>query len=1277
MKHHLLIIGVAKYQPGWGKIQDGVEVEVEKARSLFLNLLTFEQSTFVRVTDTTQIGIKNQIADWCEMIRVIPGATSDDLLVVYYTGHGIVENSIFYLVTSEIREDRPATAMQLANLIPLIWSGDRQVLLILDTCQSGAGTGDALPLIDRLREAVGGAARGFGVHIIATARSIETARTRAFIDGLDQVIRSGSASVPDEEFLRPDTIMKQVNDVLASAHTREDQQHAELSYRAEGAFQFFPNPQWEPRLRIGMAPNEAQRVLECVRKRAMKSHWGPRARGVALDSEPGWFFTGRSKAARALVSWNEGASGQRGLIVTGPPGSGKSALLARMVTLADSSGRENAQRAGALEVVQPEELPIVGSFGSAVHARAKTAGEIALELAVALGANLRSGETEPEALARTAAVACKTPTTLLVDALDEAQNPEQVAAFFRSIADRAKEIRIVVGLRGEEGAPNRLIDRLGPRFATCDLGTEEYLDVEDIRRYVERCLLESTSSPYAKPGQEKYAAKVASAVVARAGRSFLVASRTARSLVAMPEVIPATELGELPSAAGEAFEFDLKLLSDSERNEAIAIFGALAFAQGRGLPRTLWAPFATALGTGPFSDRDIERWQDRSGSYVTREEDLGSPVIRLYHEEFARFLRQKVTTAASDAGGAGQDAEGIIVETLEGTVPIDSASGERNWTEASAYVRSYLTRHLKAAGRYSALYSLVFDQRWISAKTERGDFAPLLDDLDVAIQAAQEEDPANVEAIARCCLAYSRYMTTAPPLIVDVLAMAGQLNRAAFIADNIGYPLDRCQAFCFLAEHNAITHPERARRHLVEARRSARSVLGSYRAMTSYWVVHAAMALADLETAQQIARGELHRTQLKVQRSLGDRPVSAGWWEEEQTLLRKIVALDNMGMIELPEEDLDASRQWKETDHALFWTAKALHKVGDMAGLETIRRLLDATKQWGFNLTLQTAGIAGDIAYLESFLPRHQGELPSGPGGILAGNLALALATAGRCDDVKWLLAETRSQWEKAGVYMYDSAKRLAWALALCGRIEESFAYVVSILHPEERLRALYRVTEVLKSRGRTADLSIAADLTKKFLEEEEQELQRILSSSSAVPRLQGKRPRRKAAPKSEPSGSERWLQFAAGDFWRLQTWASWILAMSGQIDRSLELAEAVCAEGILSTEETSLARPTRLTELRKMHVSTAGLSNSDERKIRAQVGIAVKLKDRQRALDLWLSAVNDARRVGQGLVIEVLGHGKQLLGKSAQSRSLDELLTQAKLAANRALSVDQRGPKG
>lgn len=777
-------------------------------------------------------------------------------------------------------------------------------------------------------------------------------------------------------------MIEKVNEILGVEREGDNQQHVNLSGSDERLFRFFPNPWWEPRLRIGMSPDGARNVFSRIQRSALLSHWGPRARGVALDSESSWLFTGRTQAARRLVTLLRSAPGNAGLIVTGPPGSGKSALLARMVTLADPSLRELAEQAGALDTVPQEELPPIDSLIAAVYARSKTVGDIALELAVALDADLRSGESDPEALARAAAVARKTPAAIVVDALDEARNSELVAAFLRSIADRAKQLCIVVGIRGEEGTPNRLVDRLGGRFTILDLGSAEYLDKEDIRRYVERCLLASSSSPYRKPGQEKYAAQVAGAVAARAGRSFLVASRTAASLATRAKVIPEADLGELPTAAGEAFEFDLKLLSDSERDEAIAVFGALAFAQGRGLPHSLWAPFATALGPGPFSDRDIDRWLERSGSYVTREEGLGTLVMRLYHEEFARFLRQKVKTRAAEADGVCADPEGVLVETLEATVPINPASGEHDWVAASPYVRSYLTRHLRAAGRCASLYGLVLDQRWVSARIRRGDPAPLLEDLDLAIQAARDEAPSNVEIVARCCLAYGRWMTTAPPLVVDVLAAAGQLSRAAFIADNISYPLDRCQAFCLLAQRNALSYPEQARKQFLEARRSARHVLGSYWAMTSYWLTHAARALADPATAHEVALDALRQTQLKVQRWLGERPDTADWWEDEQVLDPCYTTTPRppnaIISVRIGEKEFGIPGAWMELSHTLFWTSMALREAGDQAGLERIRHLLGTAQLRGFNLQLQAAAAVGDTVYLESFLPWHSDKLSGG-----------------------------------------------------------------------------------------------------------------------------------------------------------------------------------------------------------------------------------------------------------------------------------------------------------
>lgn len=95
---HLLIVGVANYKLGWGEIRDGVEAEVAKAESLFLDLLKFERSTFARISDTTQHGILEGISNWLDGVPATPG----DLVVVYYTGHGMVDRSIFYLITSEV-----------------------------------------------------------------------------------------------------------------------------------------------------------------------------------------------------------------------------------------------------------------------------------------------------------------------------------------------------------------------------------------------------------------------------------------------------------------------------------------------------------------------------------------------------------------------------------------------------------------------------------------------------------------------------------------------------------------------------------------------------------------------------------------------------------------------------------------------------------------------------------------------------------------------------------------------------------------------------------------------------------------------------------------------------------------------------------------------------------------------------------------------------------------------------------------------------------------------
>lgn len=210
----------------------------------------------------------------------------------------------------------------------------------------------------------------------------------------------------------------------------------------------------------------------------------------------------------------------------------------------------------------------------------------------------------------------------------------------------------------------------------------------------------------------------------------------------------------------------------------------------------------------------------------------------------------------------------------------------------------------------------------------------------------------------------------------------------------------------------------------------------------------------------------------------------------------------------------------------------------------------------------------------------------------------------------------------------------------------------------------------MLRSIGREPDLGVAADLAETFLAEEEEVRQRILTASSESCHL--------------PDGSERWMEFTTNDFWRLWSWASWIVSAAKRIERSLELAELVCAEEITPTEQTSLAKPTRFTELKKHHVTTAIVHNSDAQalamvvarleskdidgafalidglsseyqRVTALTRIARDSSSKREALNFLLRAIYHARRGGEGLVKQVL-HAMSELGNTEQGQSLDDI---------------------
>ena len=157
--------------------------------------------------------------------------------------------------------------------------------------------------------------------------------------------------------------------------------------------------------------------------------------------------SGRADTLRHMIEWLTDDAGGGGLVVKGQPGSGKSAVLARLATLADPRERAVATEAGALKGIPKKELPPLGVVDVAVHARAKDAAKIALEIAATLELELSGFVANPEAATATALAARAGRTVIVVDALDEAVSPANCAAFLRALLQKAPRLRVLVGLR--------------------------------------------------------------------------------------------------------------------------------------------------------------------------------------------------------------------------------------------------------------------------------------------------------------------------------------------------------------------------------------------------------------------------------------------------------------------------------------------------------------------------------------------------------------------------------------------------------------------------------------------------------------------------------------------------------------------------------------------------------------------------------------------------------------------------------------------------------------
>ena len=428
-------------------------------------------------------------------------------------------------------------------------------------------------------------------------------------------------------------------------------------------------------------------------------HWRPRARGVGIDSERGYRFRGRAAALSQITGWlYRDKPDRRVLVVTGSPGVGKSAVLGRIVTTADAAIR------ASLPPGDQAVCASVGSVGCAMHAKAKTALEVAEEIARAASARLPE---EPSDLAPAIRDALEERGggrfNVIIDALDEAASPVQARAIIDQVVLPLAETcsdagaQVIVGTRRRDDGGD-LLGRFGGALATIDLDEPSYFAAEDLAAYVLACLQlavdERPGNPYT---DDRVAARLARRIAALAGQNFLIAGLIARSHGLHDErAANPDELGFSPTVASALAAY-LERLSPVARLPADRALTVLAFAEAPGLTAGLWQLAIEAIDGTRVSTADLTRFaRSAAANFLVEAGDQasaeahgagGGAVYRLFHQA----LNDALLRSRSDVMPRAEDERALTLALIE--------HGRRgSWSNAPDYLLRSLPGHAAAVG---------------------------------------------------------------------------------------------------------------------------------------------------------------------------------------------------------------------------------------------------------------------------------------------------------------------------------------------------------------------------------------------------------------------------------------------------------------------------------------------------------------------------------------------------------------------------------------------------
>ncbi|WP_280396996.1 hypothetical protein [Nocardia carnea] len=600
--------------------------------------------------------------------------SSEHSSIIYWVGHGDYSDDGYRAAladsTGPLRATNALTDEVLTHVLRdqhrrrIADGSDGWVLLILDTCGSGPGAWRLWRSFEDNPPA------NVGVIAAAASGAANVGRLPGYLErvlhGFDG---NDSAGIPLRE------VMRRLEDLL------EDGLRHKQVYSAFGPSAYLPHPAGTP---AGvMAPVDVSREMNKILDAAppqVRNHYYAKARGGEIG-DPAWHFIGRTDERRRISAWlRDDTDGM--FVVTGAPGSGKSALLGMLLATSDDTVTAAITATGYGRV--PEELRPVGvRFDAVLHLSGRTAAEVVTALAEAIGEDAATLFRAPESDTR---------RTIIVDALDESRDPHSVALVLRRVARRGGT-KVLVGTRQSihdlpdiPPSDTDVIDALG-----ADSGNFLVLEQDPaaVRRYVRTRLRRSGI-----PEPEVDCFVELAELIGGYRQPFLFARLAVHEILARPELLTAAEQSTAILDSGHRGLFRhavARLAATAPKVEVL--LRALARARGNGFPRTggIWARVASALGPEPIGDTDIETALALAAPYIMQDTEFGVTVYRLAHRTFVEWYRAEADCETSAEQHIARALLGCGSAAVDRAEPVDG------------YLRRYLAEHVGVAGLWREL----------------------------------------------------------------------------------------------------------------------------------------------------------------------------------------------------------------------------------------------------------------------------------------------------------------------------------------------------------------------------------------------------------------------------------------------------------------------------------------------------------------------------------------------------------------------------------------------